>query len=95
VDPIIKASYARYIAKNPHLAKKRGKRLRHRNIVLKELLSRETDKIKTEVDERRRAHDLNDKEDVVFGDDTLDEVELRRRKKVRALQRKVLFFFFF
>jgi len=95
VEPTIKASYALHIAKHPHLAKKKGETLKHRNIVLKELLSRETDEIKAEVDERRRAGDLNDKEDVVSDDDTVDEVERRRRRKARALQRKVLFFPFF
>ena len=95
LKPITDARWEQYITENPEMKSKKGERLRHRNVVLKELLDAETDDVKAEVERRREEGIMSDDEDLVESEDDegdgLDPVEKERRAKALFLQRYFLF----
>jgi hypothetical protein len=95
LKPITDARWEQYITENPEMKSKKGERLRHRNVVLKELLDAETDDVKAEVERRREEGIMSGDEDLVESEDDegdgLDTVEKERRTKASLLQRYLFF----
>lgn len=93
---IVDAKWKEHIAENPHLEKKKGEALRHRNATIKEVFEIETDSVKAEVEKRREEGSFSDDEGIEEdgdGDEDVDPTEQRRRTRARGFQRKVYLHF--